>query len=138
MRSTTLGGGRRRWCAGSLTAVTPLSLSNWISIRVVRHAAVSNLLRRWLMHAILFLDSYRHLWHTPEEIDAASLRAQKNTAEKAPKDAANLALQRALSRLLLADVVRMPDGDGTVYGSGPEKGVSGAEQPAREGDEADV
>ena len=30
--STMLDGGRRRWCAGSLTAVTPLSLSTfWIS-----------------------------------------------------------------------------------------------------------
>ena len=63
------------------------------------------------MCVMLFLDT--DLWHTREEIEAAR-RAEKNAAENAPQDAANLALQRA--RLLLPDVVRMPDGDCTIHG----------------------
>ena len=81
------------------------------------------------MHLMLFLDSRRHLWHTPEEIEAATLAQQA-------------ARQRALyeDESLLADVVRMLDGDGTIYGPEQEQGVAGAEQFARERDdsEADV
>ena len=92
------------------------------------------------MRVMLILD--RHLWHTPEEIEAAEQaeKAAKKAAEEAAKQAAELAHQRALyeDESLLADVVRTLDGDGTIYGPEQEQGVAGAEQPAREGDEADV
>ena len=102
---------------------------------MVRHAALSDLWRRWLMSVMLFLDKYRHLWHTREEIYAAR-RAKKD----ATKDAAELAHQRALyeDEALLADVVRMLDGDGTIYRPQTEQGVASAEQRAREGDEGDM
>ena len=78
---------------------------------------------------MLFLD--KHLWHTPEEIEAAK------QAEKAAEEAAR---QRALyeEESLLADVVRMLDGDRTLYVSEQEQGVAGAEQLVRDGNEADV
>ena len=90
------------------------------------------------------LDGYQHLWHTPEEIEAAEQaeKAAKKAAEEAAKQAAELALQRALyeDELLLADVVCMLDEDGTIYELKQEQGVAGAEQLARERDdsEADV
>ena len=70
----------------------------------------------------------RHLWHTREEIEAAKQAAEEE------------ARQRALyeDELLLADVVRMLDGDCTIYGPEQEKGVAGAEQLVRDGHEADV
>ena len=102
---------------------------------MVRHAALSDLRQRWLMYLMLFLDDYQYLWHTREEIEAAE------QAEKAAKQAAEEeARQRALyeDEALLADVVRMLDGDGTIYGPEQEQGVAGAEQLARDGDKADV
>ena len=99
----------------------------------MRHAALSDLWQRLLMHLMmLFLD--KHLWHTREEIEAAE------QAEKAAKKAAELTHQRALyeDESLLADVVRMLDGDCTIYGPEQEQGVASAEQPAQDGDEADV
>ena len=94
------------------------------------------------MHVTLSLDGYQHLWHTREEIEAAEQaeKAAKKAAEEAAKEAAELALQRALygDEALLADVVRMLDGDGTIYGPEQEQGVAGAERPAQERHEADV
>ena len=91
------------------------------------------------MHLMLFLDSRRHLWHTREEIEAAEQaeQAAKKAAEEAAEEEAR---QRALyeEEALLADVVRMLDGDGTIYGPEQEQDVAGAEQPAQEADEADV
>ena len=86
------------------------------------------------MQVVLFLGHIRDLWHTREEIEAAE------QAQKAAKKAAEEAPQRALyeDESLLADVVRMLDGDCTIYGPEQEQGVAGAEQPAQEGDEADV
>ena len=88
------------------------------------------------MHLILFLAYYEYLWHTPEEIEAAE------QAEEAAKQAAEeeARRQRALyeDESLLADVVRMLDGDCTIYGPEQEKGVAGAEQLVRDGHEADV
>ena len=76
------------------------------------------------MHAVLFLvlflDRYRDLWHTWEEIEAAKQAKQAawraTNAEQAAKQAAELARQRALyeDESLLVDVVRMLDGDGTI------------------------
>ena len=87
------------------------------------------------MHVMLFLAYYRYLWHTREEIEAA--RQAGKAARKAAEEEAR---QRALyeDESLLADVVRMLDGDYTIYGPAPEQGVAGAEQPARDGDKADV
>ena len=94
------------------------------------------------MHDMLSLVVCRDLWHTPEEIEAAEQaeKAAKKAAEEAAKQAAELALQRALyeDELLLADVVRMLDGDCTIYGPQKEQGVAGAERPAQERHEADV
>ena len=83
---------------------------------------------------MLFLDYWRHLWHTREEIEAAEQAAK---AEKAAEEEAR---QRALyeDESLLADVVRMLDGDRTIYVPEQEQGVSGAEQPTQERHEADV
>ena len=93
------------------------------------------------MHVMLFLET--HLWHTPAEIEAAeqAKKAAKKAAEEAAKRAAEEeARLEALyeDELLLADVVHMLDGDCTIYGPEQEQGVAGAEQPAQEGDEADV
>ena len=92
------------------------------------------------MRVMLILD--RHLWHTPAEIEkqAAKQAAEEEAEEAAKRAAEEEARQRALyeDESLLADVVRMLDGDRTVYGPEQEQGVAGAEQPAREGDEADV
>ena len=76
------------------------------------------------MHLMLFLDYCRHLWHTRKEIEAAEQAEQ--AAKKAAEEEAR---QRALyeDESLLADVVRMLDGDGTIYGPEKEKGVAGAE-----------
>ena len=97
------------------------------------------------MHVMLFLE--QNVWHTREEIEAAeqAKKAAKQAAEEAAKQAAKQAAeeearQRALyeDESLLADVVRMLNGDGTIYGPEQEQGVAGAEHLAREGDEADV
>ena len=90
-----------------------------------------------LMHAMLFLAP--HLWHTREEIETA-WRVERAAEELAEELAEEEVRQRALyeDEFLLADVVRMLDGDGTIYGPEQEQGVAGAEQLAREGDEADV
>ena len=76
------------------------------------------------------------MWHTREEIEAAE-QAKKAAKQAAEEEARRLeALYE--EEALLADVVRMLDGDGTIYGPEQEQGVPGAEQLAREGDEADV
>ena len=98
------------------------------------------------MHVMLFLDFIPYMWLTPEEKEAAERaeQAARKAARQAAKQAAEeeARRQRALyeDESLLADVVRMLDGDGTIYGPEQEQGVAGAEQFARERDdsEADV
>ena len=91
------------------------------------------------MHVMLFLDYWRHLWHTREEIETA-WRVERAAEELAEELAEEEVRQRALyeDESLLADVVRMLDGDRTIYGPEQEQGVAGAEQLVRDGDEADV
>ena len=81
------------------------------------------------------LDQWRHLWHTREEIEAA-WQAEKAAKQAAEEEARLEALYEDES--LLADVVRMLDGDCTIYGPQKEQGVAGAEQLVRDGDGADV
>ena len=87
------------------------------------------------MHLMLFLGFPRYLWHTREEIEAA-WQAEKAAKQAAEEEARLEALYEDES--LLADVVRMLDGDRTIYGPEQEQGVAGAEQLVRDGDEADV
>ena len=85
------------------------------------------------MHVTLSLDGYQHLWHTREEIEAAT-----QAEEAAEELARRLRVRYQAEAFGLAEVVRMLDGDCTIYGPEQEHGAAGVEQLAQEGDEADV